>query len=536
MKHTITAALLILCLVASMLSGCVHRLVAEFEVTDLTLSKSTIEAGESATATVTLKNVGEASGSYEVELTVNGDVYDAKEVTVEPGKSKSVPFTISFQKEEKYRIGAGQKQVTATVAAAGPPAPQESAAAFLKLLNDGEFEGAVERFDETMKNALPASTLEELWQQLTTQSGSLTSLGESAVTEQSGYQVVVQRCVFENGELNAQVAFDKSGKIAGLQFMPATPIAEGYTPPDYANMGTFVEREVTFGLEGWELPGTLTVPAGERSFPAVVLVHGSGPNDRDETVGANKPFKDLAWGLASNGIAVLRYEKRTKQYPSKVQEMINGLTLKEEITEDAIAAVDFLSKTKGIEPDGIFVLGHSLGASVAPRIAAQEEQVAGLILLAATTRNLPDLMMEQNQYLAELDGKVTETEQQQLDQIEQLVQKVKELDMGEDEVILGEARAYWEDVMSYDPVETAKGLTVPMLILQGERDYQVPVEDFQSWKEGLAGQERVQLKLYPGLNHLFIAGEGPSSPAEYNQPGNVAETVIDDIAAWIKER
>ncbi len=275
------------------------------------------------------------------------------------------------------------------------------------------------------------------------------------------------------------------------------------------------------------------MPNSAGPFPAVVLVHGSGPNDRDETIGPNKPFKDLAWGLATRGIAVLRYEKRTKQCPSQMIASLATLTVNEEVVNDALAAVEVLRGVPGMDPDRVFVLGHSLGGTVAPRVAARDPRLAGLILLAASARNLADLMVEQNEYLVSLDGTVTADEAQALAELRQQAARVKALDFQEGETILGAAEAYWADILAYDPIATAKSLAAPLLILQGERDYQVTMVDFAAWQSGLAGRAGVTFKSYPSLNHLFMVGSGQPSPTEYDVAGNVAREVVDDIAAWI---
>jgi len=290
------------------------------------------------------------------------------------------------------------------------------------------------------------------------------------------------------------------------------------------------------GEDQWKLPATLTLPRGKGPFPAVVLAHGSGPQDRDETIGPNKPFKDLAWGLGSRGIAVLRYEKRTKQYPYAVLGQLKSFTVREEIIDDALAAVVLLRQNPRIDPERIFLLGHSLGGMLAPRIALQDKKLAGLILMAANTRSLPDLMLEQTRYIFSLDGQIDEREARQLSELNEQVRKVKELDIKEGEQVLGASKAYWANLLSYDPVRTAQELELPMLILQGGRDYQVTQEDFEGWRRGLAGQEGVCFKFYPDLNHLFISGVGKSTPAEYARPGHVAQKVIEDIAGWIVEQ
>jgi len=128
-------------------------------------------------------------------------------------------------------------------------------------------------------------------------------------------------------------------------------------PPPYANAASFTEQDVRFGADPWILPGTLTIPRAAGPHPAVVLVHGSGPADRDETVGVLKPFRDLAWGLASMGTAVLRYEKRTRVHGARMLQDIPRLTVKEEVIDDAIAAVAFLRGVQGLDPERLFVIG-----------------------------------------------------------------------------------------------------------------------------------------------------------------------------------
>lgn len=271
-----------------------------------------------------------------------------------------------------------------------------------------------------------------------------------------------------------------------------------------------------------------------------MLVHGSGPNDRDESVGACKPFQDLAWGLASKGIAVLRYEKRTKAYGQKMAAMTEVLTVKEETIDDALEAVNLLRQTEGIDPQKIFVLGHSLGGMLVPRIGLRDPEIAGFIIMAGPTRPLEDLMVEQTTYISWLDGSLSDQEKTNLEEIKKAVQKIKNLNKIEvnpaGDRILGARPGYWLDLHGYDPAEAAKALPRPLLILQGERDYQVRITDFERWKNALGARPDVEFKLYPLANHLFIEGKGPSHPNEYLKAGNVAEAVIDDIVCWITKK
>lgn len=408
---------------------------------------------------------------------------------------------------------------------------------FVGLLSNGEFDEANRMLAEIMVEGLKKQnlTLEGIWSSVIAQAGKFVEIREIEVTEEMGYKCGYVTCEFEKISLNVKVVLDKEGKVAGLFFLPAQS-SEAYRSPEYADPDLYTERECIVGDE-WQLPATLTIPKEKGPFPAIILVHGSGPHDRDETIGVNKPFKDLAGGLATKGIVVLRYEKRTKQYATEILSTMKDFTVNEETINDALAAANLIREAEGIDISKIFILGHSLGAMLVPRVATQDKGVAGLILLAGCPNGLYiEKLLEQTEYLVSLDGKIDEAETKQLEEIERQLKKIRELDIREDEIVLGASRAYWADLMDYDPVKKARDLSLPMLILQGGRDYQVTMEDFREWEEGLAGQDRVCLKFYLDLNHLFISGTGKSTPDEYTKPGNVAQVVIEDIAEWVKSQ
>jgi uncharacterized protein len=380
------------------------------------------------------------------------------------------------------------------------------------LLRTEKFDDVVKEFNAQMTAALPASQLGDVWSTFRQQVGPFTAFLDERVTTPGGsITAVVLGCQFEKSALNVIVAFDAEHKIGGLNFVPRPAASPESPAPPTSNR--FKEEAVTVGTGEWGLPGTLSIPVG-RIIAGVVLVHGSGPNDRDETLGPNKPFRDIAWGLADRGIAVLRYEKRTRRYPGKVAGNKN-LTVREEVIEDALLAAALLRTRTEIVPKRIFVLGHSLGGTLAPRIAAEAPSLAGIIILAGATRPLPEVAREQLNYLASLSPGAQDPERS----LQLLLRAAPD--------------SYWNDLEAYRPAAVAASLRIPMLILHGERDYQVSLADLQGWRDALASQKNATIKSYPTLNHLFMVGEGKSTPAEYDRPGRVAEFVLDDVANWI---
>ena len=423
----------------------------------------------------------------------------------------------------------------------GSPAqsPEDDARArarvVLAAITAKDFSRVEAQFDDKMKAALPPGRLATLWDGLQMQIGPLKQCAaESRVVTIDNKRMVITACDFERGKADAQFAFDQAGRISGLVFRPAASSA-AYSPPPYATPFAYSESDVTIGSGEWALPGTVTLPAGAGPFPVVVLVHGSGPNDRDETVGANKPFKDLALGLASRGVAVLRYDKRTKAHAAGAANLTD-LTVRQEVVDDVLEAVKTIRAQPKIDPARVFVLGHSLGGMLVPRIGAADATIAGFIVMAGAARPLEDAILAQTRYLAMADGTITAEEQKGIDDAAAVGASVRALtpaDAKSGRMIFGAPASYWLDLRGYDPPSAAKAIAAPMLVLQGERDYQVTMDEFARWKATLGSRRDVTFHSYPALNHLFIAGAGPGRPAEYQVAGHVDESVIRDIAAWV---
>lgn len=418
------------------------------------------------------------------------------------------------------------------------PANDHVAAAksFIEAMNRADYAAAFAPFDATMQKAMPIEKLKETWEAVNNQVGPFKQFVGSRSEPRSGFDRIFVTCEFEKAKLDVRVVFDKDHKIAGLGFQPAKPPVE-YKSPEYVDPKSFSESEVTLNPESeWKLGGTLTLPNGEGPFPVVVLVHGSGSHDRDETLGSNKPFKDLAGGLASRGIAVLRYDKRNYVHQAKIK--VETFTINEEVLDDVHAAVKLVKNTPKIDAKRIYVIGHSLGAMAAPKIAATDSDLAGIVLMAGAARPLQDLIIEQLTYIGSLPGPNGEGAKKMLADVRESLAKVGDpkllAEMKDSERPMGMPPAYWRSLKILEPAPTAGKLTCRVLVLHGDRDYQITLDDFALFEKALAGKSNATLKRFANLNHLFMDGQGKATPEEYQKAGNVAKEVIETIATWAK--
>ena len=289
-----------------------------------------------------------------------------------------------------------------------------------------------------------------------------------------------------------------------------------------------------------ELPGTLSIPAGVGPFPAAVLVHGSGAGDRDETVGGNKTFRDIAWGLAARGIVVLRYDKRSNVKPMWF--MKEGFTVKDETIDDAVSALALIRQQPEVNASRTYVLGHSLGGMLAPRIAKADGRVAGLIIMAGATQvNLGDQMDRQFTYLVSIAGDQAEATRAAVAPMLAGVAKIRALTPADSSNTTpipgmgGTSPRYWIDLATPSPASVMRDIAFPALVLQGMRDYQVPPDQLEGWLTAVGPRKNLSVIRYPTLTHLFTPGEGTPRPAEYAIPRVVDPQVTIDIAEWIRK-
>lgn len=315
------------------------------------------------------------------------------------------------------------------------------------------------------------------------------------------------------------------------------PAEMAWRAPDYANLDSFDEREITLGSGEFAVNGLLSLPKADGPHPAVVLLAGGGPFDREGTVGPNRIYRDIAWGLASRGIAVLRFDKVTFAHAEKVA-ATPEFTQYDEYVPHALAAIDLLGGTQDVDARRIFLVGHSMGGKLAPRIAAEAPALAGMVLLAADTQPLQWSLVRVLRHLAEVAPETLAT----LPPLEKAIEQAKLVDSEElsldtpaADLPFGMSAAYWLDMRAYDPVAVAAAVGKPMFIVNGERDYQVTVgDDLAGWRAGLADRPNVTIRTYPADDHLFFPGESASLPSDYLEAQHVDGAAVADIADWVR--
>lgn len=391
----------------------------------------------------------------------------------------------------------------------------------LEMLRDGNGRMLYMMCDDNVRSSVDAGQLSSLWKGIESQMGLYVSnsawYGLDGVPGGKWCNIS-----FENGKAALVLVYGLDGRIAGLRIAPALPEPSESPSDIYALAEGWEEKELAVHTGKFRLPARLTVPEQKApdTIPVLILVHGSGPNDMDETLGPNKPFKEIAAAMSHRGIAVLRYDKRTYVYGEKAFANPEEPTIEEECTDDVLSAAS-LADSLGFER--IFIIGHSLGAGMAPYIAASDTDglLDGIIMLAAPASTMAETIEHQigvlgNAYNREELARIRKT-------FMELPQK------------------YIEGV-DYDKKAVMAGLCAkafPMLFLQGGRDYQVPAEEiriWEAWADEAGGNADARFISYPGLNHIFHKGEGEPSPAEYAVQGKIPGEVLDDIAGFLKIR
>lgn len=419
----------------------------------------------------------------------------------------------------------------------------------LTHLQNAEWLALRAHFSPAICPLLPATALSAGWNLILATAGPFqTVLGDPLISPGRLYTTVRVPLQFQRAKLSMNLRMTSGGSLMGLRLSPYSLAgfedeSEKWRNPAYAPASSLRESETEIGGTR-KVECTLTLPsrdadAAGAGYPCVVMISGSGPCDRDCTVGPNKPFKDAAWGLAAADIASVRFEKVTRAHAGDFDN--KTVTLEDEYMEHTLAAVQMAKGHIEVDTDNIYVLGHSLGGWIALRLG-ENDGVRGCVLLSVPARPMYRSALAQYRHLASLDPDASEEAplQKQIRELEKQADLADQpglsLSTSAKDLPFGLGAAYWLSCRDIDPVGTVKRLEKPILLLQGARDYQVTVaDDYEKWAAELKGKKGVEFKVYEKLNHLFIAGEAMSTPAEYEVSGHVDEQVVRDISAWVKK-
>lgn len=311
------------------------------------------------------------------------------------------------------------------------------------------------------------------------------------------------------------------------------------------------EQMITTGAAGWPLTGTLTISTKTAAKTSVALIlPGSGKNDQDGTAGPNKPYRDIALGLASHGIASYRYQVRRSAYSERFVAELPAPTLDDEVVADAVAAIAQLQESRRF--GSVFIVGHSEGAWLAPRVAMSARRrgikIQGLVMVASPAKPLVEVFLDQYKFQLNQRWLTVEERAEAVDRMCSSVERVRasyETELGPAEPIKAmlvasgvlppnAPRSFWADLNSYDPASAlAQEPDLALFLVFGLRDWQVTTEAVAAWKVKLQSRSNVEFSTFARLNHQLMNGDGPATVEEYSQPSHVPSELIDEIAAWI---
>ena len=412
---------------------------------------------------------------------------------------------------------------------------EPTARAVFELLQSGDVSSVYALFDQNMQKAMSEDDLRKTFSDLEAAVGQATDWGEEQTVLYPPYRITILPVSYEKADVNLQITW-QDHQIAGL-FYTIQQKAESIQEELPEGI---IEESIQVGE--LNLNGLLTLPSEAADpLPAAVLVHGSGPNDRDETIRGTKLFRDLAHSFALKGIASARYDKRTYAGFEISKEDEKTFTVQEETIDDAVAAARLLRADPRIDPERIYLIGHSMGAMLAPRIAEENPGLfTGIVMLSGTPKTLADIVLSQNQ--AVVDALPPLQKIAVSVQMTMLRQGWKNVLSSTEEEVKGktifEAPAYyfWE-MAQHDTASILKDLDLPALIINGGSDFQViDADGIDAW-QALDLPENIQLSYYPELNHLLMDPQAPETirgtVQEYDIPCHVAEEVVDEITAFI---
>lgn len=412
-----------------------------------------------------------------------------------------------------------------------------AAVEMVEQMEAGSFDPVIASFAPELKAQLGVPQLKAAMAQMNALAGPFLEVIGAAASLQDNVAAVEVYVRHQQKAIKLRLPFDQTGQVIGLwmNIAPESEIEKLFSAGKAAASTGVHSKDHAVEVGEYKLPGFLVTP--REDIPdqgiAVLLVAGSGPQDRDETVGAaaNKPLRDIADGLAAQGIASLRYEKRSFAAP---QAFAKGATIEAEVLDDVKAAVSLMQNDPLTMDSALYVIGHSLGGMLVPQILKDNPALQGAVILAGSPRSLWDIIYDQNiSAIASQAGLTDEQRQQGALQVRGMRDQANAMDQNNMADLFGMPGSYIVSLNALELAQKAKTLTQPLFILQGGQDVQVYADkDFLSWQALLGEREGLEYKLYPQLNHLFMQGR-TGTAADYNDQALVDSGVISDIASWL---
>ena len=408
-----------------------------------------------------------------------------------------------------------------------PPGARQAetdARALLAMIVKGQYEKAAETFGPEVKAAFPAEKMKTTWETVQTQVGRYQSVGKNAKVQQIKTNNVVDLlCTFELTKLVFRVSYNDKQRVVGIFFKPA--------PPEPTSPDKDAPPDVQLKTDDTTLFGTIDLPKGAGPFPVVLIISGSGPNDRDGNQVALKSdyMKKLAASLTGQGIAVLRYDKRGSG-KSKVGNAPMSSFRFDAYIDDAVGWVSMLRKDKRFSRVGI--IGHSQGSLVA-MLAAKRVPVDAIVSIAGAGRSIDKVLRTQ---LGEGLKAMPELRDQAFAIIEKLAagKTVEKYPEELAALFKPSIQGFLISWMNHDPVKVIEALKVPILIVQGTRDIQVMVEDAQALKKA---QPAAELVLVEKMNHVLrhIATEAEQLASYGNAKLPLDPALVPALTTFLKK-
>lgn len=389
------------------------------------------------------------------------------------------------------RLGTASPEVTGGVVSGAGNTRIEKSKNYAEQMVSGLFTPVWEDFSTDLANQMPEENLKKSFQSVLSGLTGYQGIARVQEGESDGYQTVTVVLAYGNNEgRSIRFVYDSEEHIAGIWFDTAVtdgvPDSNNETVSDSGNQkGDYWERKVAVGREPYELSGTLLIPKQAEKAPVVILF-GGDDSDRDGTMGAagNTPLKDVAEGLAGQGVATLRYNTRKYEYKGKVSE---DLGIYDSFLQDACYAVDQMYNEKEIDSERIYLAAMGENANrISALVKKKKNRLSGVVLMGAKPVKIKE------SFYASADKEV-------------------EVDA-----------AYFMEENS----------TIPLLVLQGKADFETVSEDYEKWKEIWKGRSHVAYRQYEKLNHYFMPSMGKTDATDYDTKNRVSSQVISEIAKW----